>query len=371
MAMVTFTTALLKNNGEDGEIGVFGAEKYFNGAIDGPNPIPTKKDSDKSECTKHQVINHEAMKPLARPAAPCIRSESSWNSQNPLLNIQKPRPKPSKPVNAKSFFTSLALCKCYCFDRNSIDMEVGEISFKRPKKEALVQGKRNKTRAATKEDVFTFPTMDSTLCVGPIKQGDVDEIGRKSLEIFGSPVLGTGRQNKSLNVERRRKMLSWDHAVPKVEEIDTGSDGSSDLFEIESLTGKPNHCYAPSEGSIEWSVVTASAADYDEPKPSTRSLSSPIKTFPAKINVQRPPSSGLLGCNTSKAVKAAGDAHKTTNHKAGLDPRMRRVSDSYIPLTTLPPDNKLVAFEPPPILTTRSLPPSHAPPQASPLLHIQ
>ncbi|KAE8663218.1 Sphingoid base hydroxylase 2 [Hibiscus syriacus] len=321
MAMVTFTSALLKNNGEDGEIGVFGAEKYFNGAIDGP--IPTKKDSNKLECTKHQVVNHEPMKPSAQPTAPApapsIRSESSWNSQNPLLDIQKPRPKPSKPVNAKSFFTSLAICKCYCFDRNSIDMEVGEISFKRPNGEVLVQGKQNKTTAATKEDLFTFPTVDSTVGVGPIKQGDVDEIGRKSLEVFGSPVLGTGRRNKSLNAERSRKMLSWDRAIPRVEEIDTGSDESSDLFEIESVTGKPDHCYAPSEGSIEWSVVTASAADYDEPRPSTTSLSSPVKTFPTKINVQRPRSSVLLGCNTSKAVNTAGDAHKT-NHNAKFRP---------------------------------------------------
>ncbi|MCI01260.1 protein PHYTOCHROME KINASE SUBSTRATE 1, partial [Trifolium medium] len=59
---------------------------------------------------------------------------------------------------------------------------------------------------------------------------------------------------------------------------DAASDASSDLFEIESLKGKssnnfltrqtsdaasscvsPNN-YAPSEASIEWSVVTASAA---------------------------------------------------------------------------------------------------------------
>ncbi|KAK8508150.1 hypothetical protein V6N13_055603 [Hibiscus sabdariffa] len=395
MAMVTFTSnlsrtsAFQKNNGEDGEIGVFGAEKYFNGAIDvgagGPNPIPTKKDSNLL-CRKHEEISQEPTKPLAPPS---IRSESSWNSQNPLLH-NPPRPKPSKPVNGKSFFSSLAGCKCYCFDTNSIDIEVGEISFKRPNSEAVVlQSKQNKTTAAVKEDLFTFPTMNSTVGVGSIKvpsQGDVDEIGRKSLEVFGSPVLGVGvgRRNKSLNLERRRKMLSWDHAIPKVEN-DTESDASSDLFEIESLTGKPNHCYAPSEASIEWSVVTASAADYDERRPSSTSLSSPIKTFPAtanettKINkefrVQSPRSSGLLGCNSSKAVKIAGDVHKT-NQKAGLDPRLRRVSDSYMPVTRFRTENKVDAadvFEPTRILATRSLPVphSHSPPAASHLLYIQ
>ncbi|KAE8729860.1 Sphingoid base hydroxylase 2 [Hibiscus syriacus] len=342
-------------------------KNIFNGAIDvdAGGPITTKKDSNKLESTKHHV-----MKPLAHQAAPSMRSESSWNSQNPLLDnivIQKPRPKPSKPVNAKSFFTSLAACNCNCFDRNSIDIDVSEISFKRPNGELLFQRKQNKTTAAIKEDPFTFRTMDSTVAIRPIKvpsQGDVDEIGRKSLEVFGFPVIGIGRRNKSLNLERRRKMLSWDHAIPK----------------IESLTGKPNHCYAPSGASIEWSVVTASAAEYDERRPPT-SLSSPIKTFPTatdsktKINVQRPRSSGLLGCNSSKAVKIDGDAHKT-NQKAGLDPRMRHVSDSYMPVTRLGADSKLVdagAFERRLILATRSLPvpPSHSPSQASPLLYIQ
>ncbi|XP_039037354.1 protein PHYTOCHROME KINASE SUBSTRATE 1-like [Hibiscus syriacus] len=331
-------------------------KNIFNGAIDvdAGGPITTKKDSNKLESTKHHV-----MKPLAHQAAPSMRSESSWNSQNPLLDnivIQKPRPKPSKPVNAKSFFTSLAACNCNCFDRNSIDIDVSEISFKRPNGELLFQRKQNKTTAAIKEDPFTFRTMDSTVAIRPIKvpsQGDVDEIGRKSLE-------------EKLRITIILKVIV--------------SDASSDLFKIESLTGKPNHCYAPSGASIEWSVVTASAAEYDERRPPT-SLSSPIKTFPTatdsktKINVQRPRSSGLLGCNSSKAVKIDGDAHKT-NQKAGLDPRMRHVSDSYMPVTRLGADSKLVdagAFERRLILATRSLPvpPSHSPSQASPLLYIQ
>ena len=110
-------------------------------------------------------------------------------------------------------------------------------------------------------------------------------------------------------------MLSWD-ATPKVEtenskgnNNDTESDASSDLFEIESLTGKanpflarhasdaasgcvtPTTCYAPSEASVEWSVVTASAADfsvmsdYEELRPSI-TLQSPIKTFSATTNAK-------------------------------------------------------------------------------------
>ncbi|MBA0631876.1 hypothetical protein Godav_000707 [Gossypium davidsonii] len=419
MAMVTFTSnhntnlsqtlPFDKTNGypvkkkeEDGEIGVFGAEKYFNGAIDaaaGGGPRPTKLIPKNLEsCTKQEVItNPEPMKPLFH--APSIRSESSWNSQNPLLHtvIQNPpQQKPSKSITAKSFLSCLPACKCYCFDRSSIDIEVGEISFKRPNGEVILQSKQKKTAAGIKEDLFTFPTMNPAVGIRPVSvplQGDVDEFGRKSLEVFGSPVLGIGRRNKSLNLERRLKMLSWDHhAIPKVEETenskancnDTESDASSDLFEIESLTGKPN--YAPSEASIEWSVVTASAADfsamsdYEEGRPSL-TLPSPIKTFyinsTTKINKERPRSGGLLGCNSSKTVKIARDAHKT-NQKAGLDSRMRRVSDSYMPVTRFRAETKLEAgaFEPtrtPQILPTRSLPVphSHSPQQASHLLYIQ
>ncbi|KAE8681291.1 Sphingoid base hydroxylase 2 [Hibiscus syriacus] len=201
-----------------------------------------------------------------------------------------------------------------------------------------------------KEEIFTFPVTNSGMEIRPVKvsfQGDVDEIGWKSLEVFVSPVLG--RRNKSLNIERRLKMLSWDSS-PKVEGNenpkgdcnDAQSDASSDLFEIESLTSKanpflvkqasdvasgcasPTTCYAPSEASIECSVVTASAADFSV--------------------IQK---------------DVARDAHKT-NEKAGLEPRMIRVSDSYIPATRFREGAKLAgAFQ----HTQR--------PRASHLLHIQ
>ncbi|XVF03347.1 hypothetical protein REPUB_Repub04eG0253100 [Reevesia pubescens] len=374
---------------EDGEIGVFGAEKYFNGGIDHvESPRITTTDAKKLEYVKDGRVNLEPIKPaIIHQGTPSVRSESSWNSQSALLQSvmrNPPRPKTNK-MNGKSFLSGLACCKCYCSDRNSVDIEevqVGEISFKRPANGEVVRGKQNKTAASKasldqvnkpsaepwiKEDLFTFPTMNSTVGIRPVKvplQGDVDEIGRKSLEVFGSPVIG--RRNKSLNLDRRLKMLSWD-ATPKVEETyqnpkgnynDTESDASSDLFEIESLTGKanpflarqasdaasgcvtPTTCYAPSEASIEWSVVTASAADFSvmsdyEELRSSITLPSPIKTFLTTSNAktkhnkefQRRRSSGLLGCNSQKAVKVAGDAHKT-NEKAGFDPRMRRMSDA-------------------------------------------
>ncbi|CAH2045686.1 unnamed protein product [Thlaspi arvense] len=84
-------------------------------------------------------------------------------------------------------------------------------------------------------------------------------VQRKFLEVFWISMCFHGNQ------EQRRK-------TTKKSEV---SDSSSDLFEIENLTGKLKPCltrqgsdaasptrYAPSEVSIEWSIVTASAADF-------------------------------------------------------------------------------------------------------------
>ena len=160
---------------EDGEIGVFGAEKYFNGGIDVDSPRITKIDAKKFECVKDGGVNLEPIKPVIHQGSPSVRSGSNWNSQSALLQSvmrNPPRAKPSK-VNGKSFLSGLAGCKCYCSDKDSVDIEevqVGEISFKRPAKAEVVQGKQNKTAASKasldqinkpsaepwiKEDLFT------------------------------------------------------------------------------------------------------------------------------------------------------------------------------------------------------------------------
>ncbi|KAK8655819.1 hypothetical protein V6N13_108385 [Hibiscus sabdariffa] len=391
---------------EDGEIGVFGAEKYFNGGIHAESPRMTKRDTiaKRLGCVKDEGINIEPIKPVAHQGTPSVRSESSWNSQSALLQSVKRNPpgKKTSKVNGKSFLSGLAGCKCYCSGRKSIDIDevqVGEISFKRPAAHGEeFQGKQTKTTTIMvsrevnkpvaqpwkKEDIFAFPATNSGVGIRPVKvsfQGDVDEIGRKSLEVFGSPVLG--RRNKALNIERRLKMLSWDSSLkveanenPKGNYNDAESDASSDLFEIESLTGKanpflvkqasdatsgcatPTTCYAPSEASIEWSVVTASAADfsvisdYEELIRPPINLPSPMNTFSTTTRndkeFRRRLSSGLLGCNSQKAVDVAG-----ANEKAGFDPRVSHVSDSYIAATRFRGGTKLQR------------------PRASHLLHIQ
>lgn len=143
---------------------------------------------------------------------------------------------------------------------------------------------------------------------------------RKSLEVFGSPVIGRHR-NKPFSLEKKLAMLSWDHNNNNNND-EANSDCSSDLFEIESLTKQTNpfqsptpSYYAPSEASVEWSVVTASALDFDERRISTTSPARVAAPPPRRVGVNEPVavvvqkrrSGSLLGCKSEKAVRVAED----------------------------------------------------------------
>ncbi|CBI31966.3 unnamed protein product, partial [Vitis vinifera] len=286
-----------RKKAEDGEIGVFGAEKYFNGGMDEGKPSIANKIRGMNEtprlANKNGGTNEENF----------MRSESSWDSQSALLTsvLRNPPRNKTKMTPGKSLLASLC-CKCSCSDKNSVETDeyVGE-------------------NRSNKENCFTLPVAKSGAGNLAVKLQLGEGEGRKprkSLEIFGSPILQKG--HKSLSLERRLTMLSWE-ATPRVEEPginnDTESDASSDLFEIESLSSRvapflarqesdgmsgcitPTTCYAPSEASIEWSVVTASVADY--------SVMSDI----------------------------AGDAYMT-NDKAISDPRGRPRSSAFVPMPT-------------------------------------
>lgn len=427
---------------EEEEIGVFSAEKYFNGAMDDSPRLPNVGIR-KHKYIKDEQIKVAPVKPKKEPGTPSVRSESSWNSQSALLQnvLRNPSPKQANKVQGKSFFAALR-CKCSCSDKDSVDVDehIGETSFRKTancssvhekaitkepiKPSHLIDAVHIDKSSFAKEDLvlkkencFNFPTLNSTTGNLPIKvhceQEEKEEIQpRKSLEAFGCPVLE--KRNDSSCFDRRLSMLSWD-AAPRLEEIefsatqgesynDAMSDASSDLFEIESLTGKanpflarqgsdatsdcaiPTACYAPSEASIEWSVVTASAADhsvmsdYEELKAPTTPTSR-AKIFSATSNditrtisetPKRRPSISL-GCNSHKAVRVAGEAYRT-NEKANHDARIHRMSESFTPVTRFQAEAKLTGLHSRQrqhaLAATHALPRSHSP-RPSHLLYIQ
>ncbi|KAM7487426.1 hypothetical protein LguiB_024910 [Lonicera macranthoides] len=325
-----------KKKVQDGEIGVFGAEKYFQGEMDKENSrIPNKG----TTTTKHHHENDEpptdiiaSVKPKTLPRTPSVWSESSWNSQSALLKRfpRKQMCRKRNKVHRKSFLSNIR-CNCYCNDKNSVDIDEEHITdqriIKQPMKEMNCKKIEEMEIGLKREDCFSFPILNSTngnLSAKANQQkednNNNDEM-RNSLEVFGSPVVEKGK--RSLSIERKKlSMLSWD-AEEEIETLespnearcnDNLSDASSDLFEIESFSTNTNSflaresstCYAPSEASIEWSVVTA---DYEDTKNMNRTVASPVK----EGQKRRP---GILsGCKSQKAVNVAGDAYRT-NYKS-------------------------------------------------------
>ncbi|KAF3497685.1 hypothetical protein DY000_02054902 [Brassica cretica] len=341
------------------KISVFGAEKYFNGDMDSDHsprlmcPLPNQ------EASIDRIFVGQKKNSKNSSETPSLRSESSWNSQSLLLQNKSENKKNHlqsqeknissnhKSNNKKSFLANLG-CRCVCSNWNSVDVV------------------EEKTITSGLKKVKTHLSLSSEMKLHQQQQEAIIE-QRKSLEIFRSPL-----------VEKRiiSKHLTWDHSISaKTEEDGSASDLSSDLFEIESLTGNAKpfparqessepespDCYAPSEVSIAWSVVTESVADYSVV---SECATSPVdnQSFQAtripKIaksnretgSQRRKPSSGglLLGCKSHKSVRVSGDSYTSVNRTPSYVPRFpleanpssietrRKVSSSSVSRTQPP-----------------------------------
>ncbi|XP_028798683.1 protein PHYTOCHROME KINASE SUBSTRATE 1-like [Neltuma alba] len=355
---------MVQKKGEDEEIGVFSAEKYFNGGVeDGPgvsNNMPARKfqyhHRHPHQKEKQEADLEETRKSKVLPiGTPSVHSESSWNSQSALLRtaLKNSSRNSRKKVQGKSLLSNLG-CKCSCSDKDSVDVRGTascEISFGKNASFGVTHGKTSSPKKSFETVYAGLANKPENMKIPPEYEL---EKPTKSLELFGSSILEC--RSKSLSFDKRLtapSSSSWN--PPKSGEIDlsansggnnindAASDASSDLFEIESFTGAkskpylasqasdaansgcvtPTTCYAPSEASIDWSVVTSSAAeqsvlpDFEEQR-SVTTMMSPIRssTFGSSTNgkskanrdMQRRRSSNLLGCKSHRAVRVAGDA---------------------------------------------------------------
>ncbi|TQD78256.1 hypothetical protein C1H46_036201 [Malus baccata] len=408
-----------KEAADDEEIGVFGAEKYFNGVMDEETSVTSSKSGSSSSTKKYdhkkdKPVSMDHMKIRVQSGTPSVRSESSLNSQSALLRSASRNPYRTNTskghIQRKNFFASLG-CKCVCSDKNSVDVDehVGEISFKKNNHgantgctitpinhkppdvvdivdEVIVDMKKSEKLEKLgvglgRENCFTFPTSKSgagslPAKMLPFQQAEEEaEKVRKSLEVFGSPVFE--KRNKSFALEKKLKMLPWDEFPANSGRViynnESDSDASSDLFEIESLTGKanpflarqasdagcvtPTNCYAPSEASIEWSVVTASVADIsmmsdfeDHQRPAKMAPNSTNAKARMTKEIPRHRSGALLGCKSQKSVNVAGDAHRSTyqHEKSYFEQQVTlRRAESYVPGTRFQAEttNKLTGFD--------------------------
>jgi len=398
-----------RTKAEEGEISVFGAERYFNMKLDDDSPrIVDNINAGKYVHEKEYPVDRQRMTPRSRLGTPSVSSEASWNSKKALLPnpLRNSSPTRHQKVNERWFFSGFA-CNGSCSDKKSVytDKNIGhrETRGKELRRESArnpigLEGTRKQSQSrliqvkdefhspsfkrtsvgSKRREYFVLPCVNSGVQSLNLKGGEqkiIEDDPRISLEVFGSHLLK--KEDIALNLERKLSVLTWD-AIPKSPNLpptstssgqmyeDIESDGSSDLFEIENLSGSSHlqpiftkqtsdgmsscmtptsRYYEPSESSIEWSVVTASAADfsavsvdYDEKMLAENSIINPClaSTVPRR---SRP--NGLLGCNSQKAVDVAETAHKR-NDKAKSHSQQLRRTDAPIPLRNLQAHENMV-----------------------------
>nr|AAT38801.1 Putative phytochrome kinase substrate 1, identical [Solanum demissum] len=391
---------------DDGEIDIFSAEKYFNEGVDEKNNVTQNKHKIHDDQPVADIVS---LQQKIRPLTPNIHSESSWNSRSAFLqkvsinhHYQHQHHQPPRPTktNNKSYgkkFLARFGCNCYCKDKNSveIDDQLREKSFKSKSKQNTIKTRTIEANhqnlhfkkidelgvlGLKSDERFTVPVFDPKGGIQMQKETEEEE-SRKSLEVFGFPI--TEKERSKMSLEKNIGMLTWDAIVPKAEEIDiinvgassngtyeedyAESDASSDLFEIESFpsnnTANPSlvrqgsdsmSCYAPSEVSIDWSVVTASAADFsimsdiEEVKiPSIRTTSNSNRSVSQNGRDKAKRRSGiLLGCNSHKAVGVVGDAYKVSE-KSSIEMHQRsfKTYEPIIPMTRFHAESKVNRFD--------------------------
>uniref|UniRef100_A0A5B6YH24 Protein PHYTOCHROME KINASE SUBSTRATE 3 n=1 Tax=Davidia involucrata TaxID=16924 RepID=A0A5B6YH24_DAVIN len=357
---------------KESEISVFGADRYFNMKINYENPGLADNTTRKHGHKKEDLADQHRLKPNFRHGTPSTTSEASWNSQTALLPslLRNSSQNKQKRAIGKRFLLGFG-CGGPCLDKKSVYID-GSAAH------GVVQGKGTKHSepGLTKGEHFDFPILNSGMeNLAVKKQLEVEKLEeeqRKSLEVFGSHMMKKG-DNIAVNLERKLSMLTWD-AIPKSQNLSTTlgssgicddieSDASSDLFEIENISGTgqysmltrqtsdnmsscmtPTTQYAPSEASIEWSVVTASAADFSVASDYERNIvnaehmiSSSISKLDKTKNIggkaQKGGPSGLLGCNSNKAVSVAETAYRANEKAIGksqrIDFEFSRVQHSF------------------------------------------
>ncbi|XP_073022721.1 protein PHYTOCHROME KINASE SUBSTRATE 3-like [Primulina eburnea] len=339
------------HNSKEGEISVFGADRYFNMKLEYTSGL-------KREFNKNGSVNRPR---LSSNAAQETRSQlgsetSSWASQTTMLRNLPRNDSLTKQKKSTSWriFPGFG-CQVPCFDKKNVKINdqiiPPDITYKNSK------GSRTGSDRIFGH-ITTIPDKKSqkNFIVDKIKlEEEKLEEARNSIEVFGSSISSKG--DIAMNLERKLSMLTWDaipegkshqNNIPAASTIgtsticdDMASDASSDLFEIENISGcinqilasktdqddavsccmSPTSHYAPSEASIQWSVITASAADYlsilSDTEERCVSISggivsrnnnmNPRNTNGGSKEAQKIRPSGLLGCKNQKSVDVADE----------------------------------------------------------------
>lgn len=337
----------------EGEIAVFGADKYFTMKID--DECSPELSEGKSSIYLHRNEDRADLHPRSRAKSGTlsVSSEaSSGNGQTPLFPsfVRNPSQSKDKDVSGSRFFTGFA-CRGTCNDVKSVNIKRSSsgrgdqrkkvfsglrlgMSDTKQSKEGIQQKDWSINQRFEKKSFSFEAKRERKQDIEVAKMFDNDdepEEGRKSLEVFGLEPIKTGDTDIAANLERKLSVLTWD-AIPKSPNLpiatltnekyeDMNSDASSDLFELENISSEMSTCmtattiYAPSEASIEWSVVTASALDFAADT-DVKKLEATNKTKATKIkDWGKGLPGGFLGCRSEKAVGVLETARRSANNE--------------------------------------------------------
>ncbi|CAN8312514.1 unnamed protein product [Cochlearia groenlandica] len=312
----------------DSEIGVFGAEKYFSMKLDHVDSKAdiTKQQEKESKEDKPPLPPHHphltkttsSRSRTSRNGTPSVKSASSYNSQTFLMRANNNNGD-NKQRKTKEISVSFGGFRCNgpCSGVKTVNTESKNSS----------KG-RNYDRDFVAYDARKH--IDKSRNRFEAKKADYPEPKMSQIP--------NQRSDIAINLERKLSMLTWD-AIPNQnptknnnngnnssmssktqEDQETGSEASSDLFEIENIT---NGGYEPSEASIGWSVVTGSMAeqsvisDFNVMKKVTTRSGSMVKTKPV-VNEKVRSGGFMSGCKSHKAVSVI-DSTKYVKETAKVD----------------------------------------------------
>lgn len=320
-----------RTRGPLGELGVFGAESYFGDQMDRHDRTPSFRS------IEERVPQHKS-----KLRTPSIRSESSWSSRSSRNTDQI---KPKKSLGGPWFLAGLQ-CKGSCYD-----VKPPVYTMKQSSTTSTNQRKGfwedQVVQINSKKQPFHQPQLSTVLAKQPERMAPSfafpetqEEDSRKSIEVFGlNPKTQKEDQEEedgsemSFLVEKKLSMLSWD-AIPTQAQHkrqssgscrydDMESDASSDLFDIAVFPAEMSPVtapYEPSEASIEWSVVTASAAEFSAVSDDVDEVKQIVaKKKTTSFKPKELQSGGILGCRNDKAVKVVNPANATAR-KASFPP---------------------------------------------------
>lgn len=361
---------------DDEELGVFGAEKYFKGEIedvedkidhrfDDSYDLRSKLHHWNGKVEDFEEFDHSFPLKLridrTKMHTPSVRSNASGNSRIRLLPLTKQAPR--MPERGSKTIQFLASFGCNCINKKST--QIKEKRLIKPKEISkphtlMLEYDQKTDRLSNKStdrkarsDYFSFPVLNSNdLNSNSHRSNSNSKYGNLAGKVVGD---NNNNSGGGLTLGRKLSLLNnWEIDIPTEEEVyipaigmykndDDNSDSSSDLFEIESFSTTGNNsfiaprksdpnCYAPSEVSVDWSVVTASAADfsvfseYDEVHPSGGwRISGGNNEVTNRKDEQKKRPGILSGCTSHKAVRVVGDECKVSG---GGEGGRRRLSES-------------------------------------------